>query len=326
VPTPLREGLLAPRLQYRMCRPVRSAGPVASDAHPSSKLPVTPFHCTCLSVVIPVYNEAATIRTTVERVRSIPISTEIICVDDGSTDGTREVLTRLHAERAIDVLVFHGQNSGKGAALTTGFGRATGEIVAIQDADLEYSPHDLPKLIEPILDGRADAVFGSRFLGGPHRVLYFWHRLGNGLLTLASNMFTNLNLTDMETGYKVVRTDLLRSLPLRAKRFGIEPELTARLAQAGARIYEVPISYSGRTYAEGKKIGWKDGVAAVWHIFRANLLPPRAGRYVAPLEAGSAEEGVGPVGILAVPSEGQGWEPRAVSPEAVVSSRDGSPR
>lgn len=232
-----------------------------------------------LSVVMPVYNEAATVATSIARVRALEIPLELICIDDASTDGTREVLERLRAEGLIDQLLLHERNRGKGAAVRTGFEHATGDVVVIQDADLEYDPRELPRLLEPIADGRADAVFGSRFLSGPHRVLYFWHRVGNGLLTLVSNMITDLNLTDMETCYKMVRRDLLQSLPLRTDRFGIEPELTARLAQAGARIYEVPISYSGRTYAEGKKIGWKDGVAAFWHIFRANFFPPRAKRY-----------------------------------------------
>ena len=237
-----------------------------------------------LSVLMPVYNESATVAAAIERVRSVPLSFEIVCVDDGSTDGTREILERLHAKGLVDIYVAHGRNRGKGAAVRTAIQHATGDIMVIQDADLEYDPHDLPKLLEPILDGRADAVFGSRFLGGPHRVLYFWHRMGNGLLTLLSNMLTDLNLSDMETCYKMVRADLMRSLPLRTDRFGIEPELTARLAQAGARIYEVPISYSGRTYEEGKKITWRDGVAALWHILRANLLPPRAPRYRPPAQ------------------------------------------
>jgi glycosyltransferase involved in cell wall biosynthesis len=225
-----------------------------------------------LSVIVPVFNEVATIEAVVQRLRGLPYPLELIAVDDGSTDGTRELLVHLRDSRLIDVLALHEENRGKGAAVVTGIGHVTGEIVAIQDADLEYDPQDLLQLLKPIVDGRADAVFGSRFLGGPHRVLYFWHRLGNGLLTLLSNMLTNLNLTDMETGYKVVRADVMRSLVLRSGRFGIEPELTARLAQRRARIYEVPISYSGRTYEEGKKIGWKDGLAAVWHILRANLL------------------------------------------------------
>lgn len=235
-----------------------------------------------LSVIMPVYNEKNTIIHAIDRVRSVPLDLEIIVVDDGSVDGTREVLAELASTGAVHVLILQERNGGKGSAVRVGIQRATGEVMVIQDADLEYDPHDLPKLLEPIADGRADAVFGSRFLGGPQRVLYFWHRVGNGLLTLFSNMFTNVNLSDMETCYKMVRADLMRSLPLRCSRFGIEPELAARLAQAGARIYEVPISYSGRTYTEGKKIGWKDGVAAIWHIVVANLFTPRSPRYVAP--------------------------------------------
>ncbi|HEX7052160.1 MAG TPA: glycosyltransferase family 2 protein [Longimicrobiales bacterium] len=232
-----------------------------------------------LSVVIPVYNEEATIEKLLARVRALSLSLEVVCVDDASTDGTRAVLERLHGEGVVDVFVAHERNRGKGAAVRTGIRHATGDVIVIQDADLEYDPRELPRLLEPIADGRADAVFGSRFLAGPHRVLYFWHRVGNGALTLLSNMLTDLNLTDMETCYKMVRADLMKALPLRTNRFGIEPELTARLAQARARIYEVPISYNGRTYAEGKKIGWKDGIAAFWHILRANLLPPRAAAY-----------------------------------------------
>lgn len=246
-----------------------------------------PGHGLRLSVLVPVYNEAATVEASLRRLRAVPLAMEIVCVDDASTDGTREVLERLRVEGVIDELVVHPRNMGKGAAVRSAIPRATGDVVVIQDADLEYDPFDLPRLLEPIADGRADAVFGSRFLGSPRRVLYFWHRVGNGLLTLLSNMFTNLNLTDMETCYKMVRADLMKSLPLRSKRFGIEPELTARLAQAGARVYEVPISYNGRTYAEGKKINWKDGVAALWHILRSNLLPPRAPRY-RPVTAGVA--------------------------------------
>lgn len=227
-----------------------------------------------LSVVIPAYNEAGTVARAIERVRAVPLRLEVVAVDDGSTDGTRQILERLHADGLVDRLLFHPRNRGKGAAVRSGIQHATGDVVVIQDADLEYDPFDLPRLLEPILDGRADAVFGSRFRGNEQRVLYFWHRVGNGVLTVLSNMLTDLNLTDMETCYKMVRTDLLRSLPLRTERFGIEPELTARLAQARARIYEVPISYDGRTYAEGKKIGWRDGVAALWHIFRAGLVRP----------------------------------------------------
>jgi glycosyltransferase involved in cell wall biosynthesis len=231
-----------------------------------------------LSVVIPVYNEEGSVDASVRRVRAVPAVTEIVAVDDGSRDGSRAVLERLRDEGVLDALVLQDRNRGKGAAVRAGIARATGDVIVIQDADLEYDPAELPRLLEPIADGRADAVFGSRFLGGPHRVLYFWHRVGNGVLTLLSNMFTNVNLTDMETCYKMVKAPLLKQLPLRTDRFGIEPELTARLAQSGARIYEVPISYAGRTYAEGKKIGWRDGVAALWHIVRANVFAPRVPR------------------------------------------------
>lgn len=227
-----------------------------------------------LSVLIPVYNEEHTIRVIVEQVRSVPVATEIICVDDCSTDGSRTILERLHAAGAIDILVLKDRNEGKGAAIRTALARSTGNVVIVQDADLEYDPADWPQMLQPIIEGKADAVFGSRFLGGSHRVLYFWHRVGNLLLTTASNMFTNLNLTDMETCYKAIRGDVARGLVLTADRFGFEPEVTARLAQAGARIWEVPVSYSGRTYAEGKKIGWRDGVAAFWHIVRFNLSRP----------------------------------------------------
>ena len=239
------------------------------------RTPVRTTHAT-LSVLMPVYNERETIEMIVEQVHAAPIApmrVELVVVDDCSTDGSREVLTRLHAAGRIHKLHLQPQNEGKGAAIKQALAMSTGDIVLVQDADLEYTPHDWPVLLAPIVDGRADACFGSRFLGGPHRVLFFWHYVGNKLLTLCSNMLTNLNLTDMETCYKAMRGDMARRIQpdLRSKRFGFEPEITARLARAHARIFEVPISYSGRTYAEGKKISWKDGVAAFWHILKYNL-------------------------------------------------------
>ena len=246
--------------------------------------PDLPWDHVTLSVVIPCYNERATAEALLRRVRDVPLAMETIVVDDGSTDGTREVLTRLESEGLIDQLILHERNAGKGAALRTGFARATGDVVVVQDADLEYDPAEFPLLLEPILSGKADAVYGSRFLGGPHRVLLFWHSVGNRFLTLLSNMLTDVNLTDMETCYKMVRRELLQSLPLSARRFGIEPELTARLAQAGARIYELPISYDGRSYAEGKKIGWRDGVSAIWSILKYNILSSRPAPWVPPAE------------------------------------------
>ena len=224
-----------------------------------------------LSVLIPVFDEEATIETVVDLVRSANVPTEIICVNDRSRDRSGEILDRLMAEGKVDRVIHQPENRGKGAAIREAIAASTGSVVIVQDADLEYDPSDWPVLLEPLIDGRADAVFGSRFLGGPHRVLYFWHSVGNTVLTTLSNMLTNLNLTDMETCYKAMRGDLARSLRLTSDRFGFEPEVTARLAQAGARIYEVPISYSGRTYAEGKKISWRDGVAAFGHIVRFNL-------------------------------------------------------
>ncbi|HEX4573812.1 MAG TPA: glycosyltransferase family 2 protein [Gemmatimonadales bacterium] len=228
-----------------------------------------------LSVLIPVYNEAQTVAQVVVRLRRVPLELELVAVDDASSDGSGDVLEGLRREGHIDRLVRHPANRGKGAAIRSGIAQATGDVIVIQDADLEYDPADLPGLLAPIVDGRADAVFGSRFQGGPHRVLYFWHSIGNRLLTLLSNMLTDLNLTDMETCYKLVRADLMKRLPLTSNRFGFEVEVTARLAQARARIWELPISYSGRTYAEGKKITWRDGLAALFHILRFNLLPPR---------------------------------------------------
>lgn len=228
-----------------------------------------------LSVVIPVYNEKATILEILRRIRAVDLPKEIIVVDDCSTDGTREILRDLHPADDL-ALVLQPHNMGKGAALRAGFEKVRGDIVVVQDADLEYDPSEYGILIQPILAGKADVVYGSRFIGGPHRVLLFWHSVGNRILTTLSNMLTDLNLTDMETCYKMVRADLLKSLPLRADRFGFEPEVTARLSQARARVYELPISYHGRSYAEGKKINWKDGIAALWHILRSNLLPPKA--------------------------------------------------
>jgi glycosyltransferase involved in cell wall biosynthesis len=232
-----------------------------------------------VSSLMPVFNERATVEHAIARVRELPVEVEIVCVDDCSSDGTRDVLARLKASGAIDELVLHEKNRGKGAAVRSALARATGDVVVIQDADLEYDPMDILKLLGPVADGRADAVFGSRFRGEVSRVLYYWHSLGNWGLTTLSNMLTNLNVSDMETCYKLVRTDLMKSLPLTSDRFGFEPELTARLAQSKARIYEVPISYSGRTYAEGKKIRWTDGVAALWHIVKFNLFSTKAPRY-----------------------------------------------
>jgi glycosyltransferase involved in cell wall biosynthesis len=228
-----------------------------------------------LSIVIPVFNEQTTITEVIRRVEAVPLDMEreLIVVDDCSTDGTQEILRGLREQREEGlVCLFHEKNQGKGAALRSGFSRASGDIVLIQDADLEYDPAEYPKLLKPILDGKADVVYGSRFIGSEaHRVLLFWHSIGNKLLTLLSNMLTNLNLTDMETCYKVFRKEVISGIALRENRFGIEPEITAKVARQHWRIYEVGISYAGRTYAEGKKINWKDGFRAIWCIVRYNL-------------------------------------------------------
>ena len=232
-----------------------------------------------LSVLVPVYNEERTLEEIVQRVCTVAVPKEIILVDDGSKDQSREILSRLEEEnrRAGDGLnqikaIFHEQNQGKGAALKTAIAHASGDMVIIQDADLEYDPKDYPSLLKPIQDGLADVVYGTRFAGGgAHRVLFFWHSMGNRVLTLLSNMLTNLNLSDMEVGYKVFRAEVIKGIELESKRFGFEPEITVKLAKKQCRFYEVPISYYGRTYAEGKKITWKDGMAALYYLLRFRL-------------------------------------------------------
>lgn len=222
-----------------------------------------------LSVVMPVYNERRTLRQVVERVLAVPLQLELLCVDDGSQDGSREILAALQKQFPQLQVFLQPTNMGKGAALRRGIQQASGDFVVIQDADLEYDPNDYPSLLEPLIQGKADVVYGSRFLGGaPHRVLYFWHSVGNKILTLLSNCLTNINLTDMETCYKVFRREVIQAIPLEENRFGFEPEVTMKVAKRRLRIYEVGISYWGRTYEEGKKINWKDGVRALWCLFK----------------------------------------------------------
>ena len=226
-----------------------------------------------ISIVIPCYNEANTIETIIKAVLSSPINNrEVIIVDDNSTDGTKEILNKKISPH-VEKIIYHEINQGKGAALRTGFENVTGDVVIIQDADLEYNPLEYPILLQPILDGVADVVYGSRFQGGKaHRVMYFWHYAGNKILTLISNMFTNLNLSDMETCYKAFRIEIINQIKIEENHFGVEPEITAKFAKLGCRIYEVGISYNGRTYKEGKKINWKDGISALWCIVKYNLI------------------------------------------------------
>jgi len=229
-----------------------------------------------LSVIMPVYNERATLREVVLKVLAVPLEIELICVDDGSRDGSREILAELQSKHPQIRIILQPHNMGKGAALRRGIQEATGDYVIIQDADLEYDPAEYPLMIEPLIQGKADVVFGSRFLGGgPHRVLYFWHSVGNSFLTLLSNCLTNINLSDMETCYKVFRREVIQAIPIEENRFGFEPEITVKVARRNLRIYEVGISYWGRTYEEGKKIGWKDGVRALYCLLKYSFKEPR---------------------------------------------------
>lgn len=249
------------------------AVPLRALTHSRRSFTVTVTPPMKLSVVMPVYNEQATLREVITRVLAVDLETELICVDDGSTDGSREILTELQTSSPQIQVLLQPRNMGKGAALRRGIQAATGDFVIIQDADLEYDPTDYPILLRPLIEGEADVVYGSRFLGsGPHRVLYFWHFVANSALTLISNALTNMNMSDMETCYKVFRREILQSIPIEEDRFGFEPEITVKIAKRHLRVYEVGISYWGRTYEEGKKIGWRDGFRALWCLLKYTLI------------------------------------------------------